>query len=437
MDTGPVLGTLTETVRPRDTSADLLDRLAVAGADLLVATLDGLEAGRLDPVPQRPDGVSVAPKLEVDDARVDLDRSRARGRPPGAGLHAGARGVDDLPRRAGEAPAARARPRRPAGGAGGPRARRDRRRAPGGARRHRVGAACGSDRCRRPARRRWRRPTGPAACVPSRGRGSRDRSPARAEGAASRPGRLRGRGSGRRSAPSQRSRAADPARDVAFEVLRAVREDDAYANLVLPVLLRRRGVDARDAGLATELTYGTLRGQGLLRRRGGPLHRPPARADRPRRPRRAAARGAPAARHPGAGPRRRVADRRTGARPDRFGPRRFRERRAAAHRRAHARGVARGGGAAARGRPRGAPRRCATATRPGWCVRCASRSWRTGARSRRSTTCSLPTTCRRRSRCSPVPGSSRWPSWWRPPTVRRPGGGRRTRWCSAAATPAG
>ena len=70
MDTGPVLGTLTETVRPRDTSADLLDRLAVAGADLLVATLDGLEAGRLEPVPQRPDGVSVAPKLEVDDARV-------------------------------------------------------------------------------------------------------------------------------------------------------------------------------------------------------------------------------------------------------------------------------------------------------------------------------------------------------------------------------
>ena len=66
-----------------------------------------------------------------------------------------------------------------------------------------------------------------------------------------------------KAAPSQRSRTADPARDVAFEVLRAVREDDAYANLVLPVLLRRRGLDARDAGLATELTYGTLRGQGL------------------------------------------------------------------------------------------------------------------------------------------------------------------------------
>ncbi len=66
-----------------------------------------------------------------------------------------------------------------------------------------------------------------------------------------------------RSAPSQRSRTGDPARDVAFEVLRAVREDDAYANLVLPVLLRRRGLDPRDAGFATELTYGTLRGQGL------------------------------------------------------------------------------------------------------------------------------------------------------------------------------
>ncbi len=71
MDTGPVLGTVTETVRPRDTSADLLDRLSVAGAELLVATLDGLEEGRLEAVPQPADGVSAAPKLEVEDARVD------------------------------------------------------------------------------------------------------------------------------------------------------------------------------------------------------------------------------------------------------------------------------------------------------------------------------------------------------------------------------
>lgn len=57
-------------------------------------------------------------------------------------------------------------------------------------------------------------------------------------------------------------RIADPARDVAFEVLRAVDERDAYANLVLPGLLRERGLSGRDAALATEITYGTLRGLG-------------------------------------------------------------------------------------------------------------------------------------------------------------------------------
>lgn len=70
MDTGPVLGTMTETVRPRDTAGDLLGRLAVSGAGLLTATLDGLEAGELRAVPQPADGASHAPKLTVDDARV-------------------------------------------------------------------------------------------------------------------------------------------------------------------------------------------------------------------------------------------------------------------------------------------------------------------------------------------------------------------------------
>ena len=70
VDTGPVLGTLTETIRPRDTSGDLLDRLAVAGATLLVRTLDALEAGQLQPVPQPDEGVSRAPKVEAEDARV-------------------------------------------------------------------------------------------------------------------------------------------------------------------------------------------------------------------------------------------------------------------------------------------------------------------------------------------------------------------------------
>ena len=56
--------------------------------------------------------------------------------------------------------------------------------------------------------------------------------------------------------------AGDPARLVAYETLRAVAERDAYANLVLPGLLRRSALRGRDAGLATELAYGTLRGQG-------------------------------------------------------------------------------------------------------------------------------------------------------------------------------
>jgi methionyl-tRNA formyltransferase len=71
LDTGPVYGTVTEAVRPGDTAGDLLDRLAVTGATLLVATLDGIEAGRLAPQPQPVDGVSYAPKLTPADARVD------------------------------------------------------------------------------------------------------------------------------------------------------------------------------------------------------------------------------------------------------------------------------------------------------------------------------------------------------------------------------
>jgi methionyl-tRNA formyltransferase len=71
LDTGPVLGIVTEQVRPTDTSGDLLARLALSGAQLLVATLDGIESGAIRPQPQPPDGVSLAPKLTADDARVD------------------------------------------------------------------------------------------------------------------------------------------------------------------------------------------------------------------------------------------------------------------------------------------------------------------------------------------------------------------------------
>lgn len=57
--------------------------------------------------------------------------------------------------------------------------------------------------------------------------------------------------------------ARDPARDVALTALRTVRERDAYANLVLPGLLRSRALDARAAARATDLVYGTLRGLGV------------------------------------------------------------------------------------------------------------------------------------------------------------------------------
>jgi methionyl-tRNA formyltransferase len=71
MDTGPVYGVLTERVRADDTAGALLGRLAEAGAGLLVATLDGIEDGALVAKPQSAEGVSLAPKLAVEDARVD------------------------------------------------------------------------------------------------------------------------------------------------------------------------------------------------------------------------------------------------------------------------------------------------------------------------------------------------------------------------------
>jgi methionyl-tRNA formyltransferase len=71
LDTGPVFGTLTEPVHATDTSGELLDRLARAGAGLLVATLDGIESGDVVGVPQPVDGVSLAPKFGTGDARVD------------------------------------------------------------------------------------------------------------------------------------------------------------------------------------------------------------------------------------------------------------------------------------------------------------------------------------------------------------------------------
>ncbi len=71
LDAGPVYGVLTEPVRPDDTTGTLLDRLSHSGAELLVATLDGIEDGTVQAVPQPAEGVSFAPKINSADARVD------------------------------------------------------------------------------------------------------------------------------------------------------------------------------------------------------------------------------------------------------------------------------------------------------------------------------------------------------------------------------
>jgi 16S rRNA (cytosine967-C5)-methyltransferase len=93
----------------------------------------------------------------------------------------------------------------------------------------------------------------PRSDGPRRGRPRRDRG-----AGPRRPGPPRGR-----SGP-QRPPEPDPARQAALELLTAVRERDAYANLALPAILRRYRLRGRDAALATELGYGTLRALGLL-----------------------------------------------------------------------------------------------------------------------------------------------------------------------------
>ncbi len=71
LDAGPTYLQVQENVRPTDTSGDLLARLSVSGADLLVQTLDELADGTLTGTEQPPDGVSYAAKLDVEDAEVD------------------------------------------------------------------------------------------------------------------------------------------------------------------------------------------------------------------------------------------------------------------------------------------------------------------------------------------------------------------------------
>jgi methionyl-tRNA formyltransferase len=75
MDTGPILGRMTEAVRPEDTTGALLDRLAEGGARLVLATLGSIDSGQAVPIAQEGDGVSYAPKISREQARVDWGRS--------------------------------------------------------------------------------------------------------------------------------------------------------------------------------------------------------------------------------------------------------------------------------------------------------------------------------------------------------------------------
>lgn len=75
LDTGPVFGVMTTTIGPRDTAGALLERLAVDGAGLLTATLDGIADGTVTAVPQPTEGVSLAPKVMTADAHVDWSAS--------------------------------------------------------------------------------------------------------------------------------------------------------------------------------------------------------------------------------------------------------------------------------------------------------------------------------------------------------------------------
>jgi methionyl-tRNA formyltransferase len=72
LDAGPVFGVVTETIAATDTSGELLGRLAESGAKLLLSTMDGLADGTLRAQEQPAEGVSYAPKVTVDDARVSF-----------------------------------------------------------------------------------------------------------------------------------------------------------------------------------------------------------------------------------------------------------------------------------------------------------------------------------------------------------------------------
>ena len=160
LDAGPTYGLMTQTIRPGDTAGDLLQRLAEGGAGLLVQTLDGIEDGSLEAREQPADGVSFAPKITVEDAKVvwtepavAVDRRiRACTPDPGAWTLLGGRAGQAGSGAPGRSGAGAVRPARAGSGA----CRQEVR--PG---RHRQRRPSSWGGCRRTAARRWTQPTGP------------------------------------------------------------------------------------------------------------------------------------------------------------------------------------------------------------------------------------------------------------------------------------
>ena len=232
LDTGPVIGTLTERIRATDTAGELLERLAGMRARVSWCTRSrrSLAASRR-PLPQPEDGVSYAHKLTRDGRVRRVGVARAHRGQAGARRDAGPRRVDHAARRHGrqDRPVGRGR----AGLASGPVASRRRRRAG----RHRNHAASRSRGSLLPAARRWTRATGGAE---------------RALASPPRWGRREGR--------------TDKAREAAFRCVRSVDAEDAYANLAMPGILAALKLTGRDAAFATELAYGTLADARPLRR---------------------------------------------------------------------------------------------------------------------------------------------------------------------------
>ena len=144
LDAGPVFGVVTEPVRPRDTAGDLLARLAVSGARLLVATLDGIEYGAAAARSRsRPTASAYAPKITAEDARVDWGLPALRVDRLIRGLHPGAGGLDRRSAGPGSSSARSSWPRPRPGrrGPAGPGRAAGRRAARAGRHRHRAGPA--------------------------------------------------------------------------------------------------------------------------------------------------------------------------------------------------------------------------------------------------------------------------------------------------------